>query len=154
MEKQIQIITALLEEILEKLTVEGAVEYMESGIDPIFTIRTREAGLLIGEDGKHLIALSHLVKKIAEQKLKRDNLEKIFFLLDVNDYQLKKVEELKNVARMSAQRAMFFKREMEMDPMSSYERRIVHSVLGEYPDIKTESAGEEPYRRVVIKPIG
>lgn len=153
MEKQIQIITALLKEILDKLTIEGEIEYLESGIDPIFTIRTREAGLLIGEDGKHLIALSHLIKKMAENKLRQENLEKVFFLIDVNDYQLKKVEELRNIARMSAQRAMFFKREMEMDPMSSYERRIVHSVLGEYPDIKTESAGEEPYRRVIIKPI-
>ena len=92
-ENQIKIISALLVELLEKMTVVGQVECSEMDGGPVFTIKTREAGILIGEDGKHLIALSHLVKKMAENKLKKDNLEDLPFLLDVNDYQMKRIEE-------------------------------------------------------------
>lgn len=153
MEKQIKIISALLEEILEKMTLVGSVEYFEAEYGHVFTIKTKEAGILIGEDGKHLIALSHIVKKIAENRLRKDKADPISFVLDINDYQLKKLEDLKNTARMSAQRARFFKKDLEMDPMSAYDRRIIHSILGEYPDIKTESVGDDPNRRIVIKPI-
>src|SRR3989338_2118028 len=133
MENQIKIIIALLEEILEKMTISGQVDQVEKDGNTIFTIKTRETGILIGEDGKHLIALSHIVKKIVQNKFKKDNLEDLPFLLDVNDYQMKRIEELRNIARMSAQRVIFFKKEMEMEPMSAYDRRIVHSVLGGYP---------------------
>lgn len=153
MENQTKIISAILEELLERMTIPGQIERSEIEGGPVFTIKTREAGILIGEDGKHLIALSHIVKKMAENKLKKENLEDIPFLLDVNDYQMKRIEELRNVARMSAQRVLFFKKELEMEPMSAYDRRIIHSVLGGYPDIRTESVGEGFERRVVIKPI-
>lgn len=149
MENQIKIISALLEEMLEKMTVDGQVECSEMDDGPVFTIKTKEAGILIGEDGKHLMALSHVVKKMVENKLK----EGFPFLLDVNDYQTKKIEELRNIARMNAQRVRFFKKELEMEPMTAYDRRIIHSFLGGYPDIKTESVGEGLDRRVVIKPI-
>ena len=70
-ENQIKIISALLAELLEKMTVVGQVECSEMDGGPVFTIKTREAGILIGEDGKHLVALSHIVKKMAENKLRR-----------------------------------------------------------------------------------
>ena len=146
-------IKLILEEVLSRLTIEGQVNFCEDDDYPRFIIKTQEAGILIGEDGKHLIALSHIIKKITENKLKNDNLENFSFFLDVNDYQMKKIEELKNLARMNAQKARYFKKEVEMEPMSSYDRRIIHSALSEYLDIKTESVGEGMDRRVVIKPI-
>ena len=57
------------------------------------------------------------------------------------------------MARMHAQRVRYFKKEVEMRPMNAYDRRIVHSVLQEYPDISTQSTGEGPDRRVVVKPL-
>lgn len=153
MGNQKEIIKSIIKDLLEKMTVVGSVEFIEDANHPRFIIRTREAGTLIGEDGAHLVSLNHVVKKICENKLRCENLEQIMFFLDVNDYQMKKIEELENMARMSAQRVMFFKKELELDPMSSYDRRIVHAVLGEYPDIKTESVGEGINRRVVIRPI-
>ncbi|MCX6731552.1 MAG: hypothetical protein NTX55_01015 [Candidatus Parcubacteria bacterium] len=143
-----------MEQILEKLTVEGEIEILEDSECPQFIVKTREGGVLIGENGQHLVALNHLLKKISESELKRQNLEMVRFFLDVNDYQTKKNEELKNLARMMAQRVRYFKKEIEMEPMTSYERRIIHATLTEYPDIMTESAGEGPNRRVVIKPYG
>lgn len=151
MEKQKQIIKSLIESFLEKMTVRGEVEIMDSSECPQFIIRTKEAGILIGENGHNLTAFNHLLKKITENEMKRNELEKIQFFLDVNDYQAKKIEDLKNIARMSAQRVRYFKKELKMDPMNAYERRIIHAVLTEYPDIATESTGEDPNRCVVIK---
>ncbi len=152
MEKQIQIIKSTIETILEKLTVNGEVKVLFSSEYPQFIIRTKEAGILIGDNGQNLMALNCLVKKITENEFKKRELENISFFLDVNDYQTKKIEELKNIAKMNAQRARYFKKEIIMDPMNAYERRIIHSALAEYPDIETKSVGEEPDRRVIIKP--
>jgi len=153
MEKQKQIIKLLIKEILEKMAVQGEVEIIENGEYPQFIIRTKEAGILIGEGGQNLIAFNHLLKKIADGEFKKNNLEKIQFFLDVNDYQAKKNEDIKNIARMAAQRVRYFKKETELEPMTAYERRIIHSSLTEYPDITTESVGEGLDRRVVIKPL-
>lgn len=152
MERQKIIIKSIIEQVLEKLTISGEVEILENNECPQFIIRTKEAGILIGENGQHLIALSHILKKIIDQEFKKNNLETTSFFLDINDYQAKKNEELKNLAKMAAQRVRYFKKEIAMEPMNAYERKIIHSALTEYPDIMTESTGEEPNRRIVIKP--
>ncbi|MBU3925575.1 KH domain-containing protein [Patescibacteria group bacterium] len=153
MENQAQIVKSLIEVILEKLSVSGEIEILENMEGVQFVIKTKEAGLLIGEGGQNLFALNHLLKKIAENEFKKNDLERIQFFLDINGYQAKRIEELKNIARMNAQRVRYFKKEISLEPMNSYERRIIHSVLTEYPDIITESFGEDPNRHVIIKPF-
>jgi len=153
MKPQLENIKKIIETLLEKLNVKGEVEFMETGEGICFLIRTREGSLLIGENGQNLLALNHIVKRIAEKVIGGDKEnEKIIFSLDVNDYQAKKIDDLKNQARLSAQRVRYFKKEIVMRPMTSFERRIIHAVLTECPDIMTESVGEEPNRKVVIKP--
>lgn len=154
MERQITLIKTLISEIIDKMTVEGSVDVVDEMDCPRFVIRTKEAGLLIGDEGKNLRALNSLVKKMIDNLFKKEGIEdKFLFILDVNDYQAKKIEDVKNQAMVSAQRARYFKKEVEMEPMGSYDRRIVHSVLSVYPDIKTESVGEEPFRRIIIRLI-
>ena len=152
MKPQLEKIKIIIEALLEKLNVRGEVEFMETGEGTRFLIKTYEGALLIGENGQNLLALNHLVKKIAEHDLNGTDDEKIIFSLDVNDYQAKKIDDLKNLARLNAQRVRYFKKEIILKPMTSFERRIIHAVLTESPDITTESVGEEPNRKVVIKP--
>ncbi len=154
MEPKLEIIKKITEELLEKLGVKGNVELMETGEGRRFLIKASEWVILIGENGQNLLALNHIVKKISDRVLNNDlkEEERIIFSLDVNDYQAKKIEDLKNLARMSAQRVRYFKKEIAMRPMSSFERRIIHSFFTECPDITTESIGEEPNRKVVVKP--
>ncbi len=152
-ENQIQTIKKILEDLLEKMTINAEIDIIEGEDHPQFVVRAQEAGILIGENGQRLSALSHLLKRIAENEFTKNNLEKIQFSVDINDYQAKKNEELKNLARMSAQRVRYFKKEIELEPMTAYERRVIHAALTEYPDITTESIGESPNRRVVIKPF-
>ena len=77
----------------------------------------------------------------------------IFHLnLDINDYKKKKIDFLKKTAKELADEVMVSKVEKSMLPMSSYERRIVHSELSKRQDVKTESRGEGVNRYVVILP--
>ncbi|MFH0755387.1 MAG: R3H domain-containing nucleic acid-binding protein [bacterium] len=116
----------------------------------LFKIKSSEPSLLIGENGETFHALSHIIKKIVSKDLVE---EEIDFLLDVNDYKSSLVEKLKIKADMLANRARDMKTNVEMEPMSSYERLIVHSALSGQSNIKTESVGEGRERKLIIKYI-
>lgn len=145
-------IQTLIYNLLEKMGCSSSVDFTEYPENIFFNIHSREGRLLIGESGDRLRALNHIVRKMAERELPKET-ENLRFFVDVNDYQKQKIEELKDLARLSAQRVRYFKKEVEMQPMSAYERRIVHATLTEYPDITTQSSGEGEERRVVIKPL-
>ncbi|QQG42698.1 MAG: hypothetical protein HYW15_00520 [Candidatus Giovannonibacteria bacterium] len=148
--EQIEFVDGTIRAVLEKMGFSFSLEFQEGGEDSWFLIKAPEAPLLIGDGGKHLAAFSFLVKRIFEQKFPEGKPQ---FLIDINDYNKKRIEEIKDAARLHAQRVRYFKKEVEMRPMNAYDRRIVHSVLQEYPDIATESTGQGPERRVVIKPL-
>lgn len=113
-----------------------------------FVITTPDSAILIGENGERLLALNHLMKRIVE----REKVEGHFsFMIDVNDYQKKRIDDIRSKAHMLAERARYFKSSVEMDPMSSYERMIVHAQFTRVPDIMTESIGKGPDRKVVLK---
>lgn len=155
---QIEFVENAIKTLLRQMGFSFSLEFQEGGEDSWFIIKTQDAPLLIGDNGKHLSALSHVVKRIYEQKFPppvggSPAGGKFQFLIDINDYNKKKIEEIKDAARMHAQRVRYFKKPMEMKPMNAYERRIVHYVLQEYPDIATESTGQGLERRVVIKPL-
>ena len=112
-------------------------------------IATTDSAVLIGERGDRLLALNHIVKKIVEHENSEG--EEVSFLIDVNDYQKRRIDSLRSKAHMLAERARYFKSSVEMEPMSSYERMIVHAEFSETPDIMTESSGKGKERHVVLK---
>lgn len=140
----------ILQEILRKMNIQAAVRRLDFLDAPYFQIETQDSSLLIGEGGQHLYALQTIVRRVAEQKNGGPCQP---FLIDVGDYQRQRIEEIKERARMGAQRVRYFKKEVVMQPMNSYERRIIHLALVEDPDVSTESIGEGENRRVVIKPV-
>ncbi len=103
---------------------------------------------LIGERGEHLRALNMVARRLVEQKHGEDAAS---FLIDVNNYLESQMERVRQNARMLAQRARLFKHDVELEPMSPYERLVVHELFAEDPDIKTESSGEGKFRRVVLR---
>lgn len=113
-----------------------------------FVVITPESSILIGEEGARILALNHLMKRIVEKKFPG---EKISFMIDVNDYQKKHIEDIRTKAHMLAERARYFKSSVEMDPMSSYERMIVHAEFTMSPDMTTSSLGIGKERHVVLK---
>ncbi len=112
-------------------------------------IDTPDSRFMIGRDGETLRSLNHLVRKMLEKNSTEEQTSKLF--IDVNAYQKKRFDNLKTIAHMMAERARYFKSSIEVDPMPAYERRIVHMFLEGSPDIKTESEGYGPNRRVIIK---
>lgn len=153
MNEDYTIIKELIETLLEKMSVEAELNFIEGIEAPVFLIQTNEAGILIGEGGNNLFSLSHILKKIVSKVFENKNKEIPIFTLDVNGYYTKKINNLKETAKMGAERVRFFKKEVELDPMNAFERRVVHTVLNEYPDVKTESIGNEGRdRRIVIRP--
>ncbi len=113
-----------------------------------FMISTPDSAILIGEKGDRLMAINHLIKRMVE---KHSGVAELSFLVDINDYQKKHIDEIRAKAGMLAERARYFKSSVEMDPMSSYERMIVHAEFTDVGDIATESTGYGKDRRVVIR---
>ncbi len=114
-------------------------------------IDTPDSRFMIGRDGETLRSLNHIVQKIIEKDSLDSEETRIF--IDVNGYQKKRFDNLKTIAHMMAERARYFKSNIEIDPMPAYERRIIHMFLEGSKDIKTESEGYGPNRKVVIKYI-
>ena len=73
------------------------------------------------------------------------------FLIDVNGHHEAQMEHVRQDARTLAQRVRLFKHDVEMPPLSSYERLVVHEMFSNDPDITTESAGEGKFRHIVLK---
>jgi len=147
--EQLDFISETIGGLLDRIGISYSLEPQEGGEEIWFCVKTADAPLLVGENGRHLAAFSAVLRRIVEKKFP----EPVRFVVDVNDYHRKRTEELKDMARMHAQRVRYFKKEVEMHPMNAYERRVVHTVLQEYPDIATESVGEGMERRVVVKPV-
>ena len=146
-----------IKEILNKATISAediSVDCDEKTGDIWCRIKSHESHLLIGRDGENLSAFNHIARRIFEKRAGIDGQQTLNnILIDVNDYQKGRNENIKSTAHMLSERAIFFKASIEADPMSSYDRRIIHEFLSEKPNIKTESVGEGKNRRVVIKYI-
>ena len=118
----------------------------------IYSIETNEAKKLIGAHGDTIHAIDLLLKKIVEKKHPRGpEEEETHFIVDVNDYRTRQIKDLQAKALMMAERARSFQYDVELNPMTAYERLIVHSTLQGAPHVKTESQGEGRNRRVVIR---
>jgi len=116
-------------------------------------IETPDSSFMIGREGETLRSLNHIVQKIVEKEIVHTDEKGPSIFIDINGYQKKRFESLKNIAHMMAERARYFKSNIEIDPMPAFERRIIHMFLEGAKDIKTESEGYGPTRRVVIKYI-
>ncbi|MFO0704682.1 MAG: R3H domain-containing nucleic acid-binding protein [Candidatus Andersenbacteria bacterium] len=111
-------------------------------------ITTEESRRLIGQHGATLQALQHLVRLLVSGQTGRP----CFATVDVNDYKAKREQQIIDLAREAAEKATRTDNMVILRPMTSFERRLVHVALQERPEVTTESLGQEPNRRVVIKP--
>ena len=148
------LIKTLLDEFLTHLgvTYEG-IAVTDRGGSTLFTIKTAESGKLIGTHGETLSALNHLIKKIYEEKMRAGGTASVdaHFTVDINGYQAERIHTLEGEAHLLAERARTFRYDIEMSPMSSYERMIVHATLKGVPDIETTSVGEGKMRHIVVR---
>ncbi|MDF2558308.1 MAG: protein jag [Bacillales bacterium] len=104
--------------------------------------------LLIGKRGQVLNSLQYLAQLVANQHSEQF----MTILLDAEDYRKRRTETLESLAFKMADRALYTKKEVALEPMPSYERKVIHAALMNKKKIKTYSNGTEPYRHIVIAP--
>jgi spoIIIJ-associated protein len=111
-----------------------------------------DAKLLIGKKGQTLEALQFLLR----QMCKGTKVEQAHFLLDVANYRQRRRETIVDQAKEGAVAVLNGEsEEVELIPMSAFERRIVHKYLQEnFPELSSNSKGEDPERRIVISYVG
>ena len=142
-------IQKIVKEFFQKMTIEGEIEILPPKDETlIINLKIEDPQILIGEKGQTLFEIQHLLKAILRRKI----LENFYIDLDINDYKKKKIEYLKELARSIADEVSLTKKERVLSPMPAYERRIIHLEIAERKDVTTESIGQEPERRIVIKP--
>lgn len=141
-------IKSFLYSFLKDLGFNANIEMTTKDDIPVFNIFSDNDSLLIGKNGKNLSALSYYVKQV----LYKEIMIPYKFIIDVSDYNKAKEKSLEKLAINIAKEVKKSKVEASLDSMNSYERRIVHNILKDNKYVYTESIGEDPNRKVVIKP--
>lgn len=111
------------------------------------TMHSQNSSILIGKGGRTLSSLQNLLRAVI---YRQTNIH-INVVLDVENYKERQEHNIERLAKKLAKEVLKTKEPITMDSMNSYERRLVHSALAEFKNITTESEGEEPNRKVVIK---
>ena len=110
------------------------------------TLNGEEAGRLIGYRGETLNAMQLVLSSIANKKIEG----KVRIILDIENYREKRKIALEELADKLARTVIRNGKQVTLEPMSAYERKIIHNRLQDSQRVKTYSVGEEPYRKVVI----
>ena len=120
----------------------------EDNIPVAFDIKGEDLGILIGRHGQTLSSLQYIVRLIVSHQTK----VWIPIIIDVEGYRQRRYQALQALAYRMAERVKVQRIPFALEPMPAYERRIVHLILAEHPDVTTESTGEGEKRKVVISP--
>mgnify|MGYP000926150693 FL=1 len=147
LDKPEQGIRQVLENLLNKMKINYEIANIEYEKDKVrINLIGKDMGLVIGRKGETLNALQYIVGLI----INRQREERLRVILDVEDYRKKREESLEALAIRLSEKVKETRKNIVMRPMSSQERRIVHTALQGDPNITTYSIGEEPNRKLVI----
>ncbi len=143
----IENIKKFLDEFIDKINTEK-LEYKIKEEDNIVKvdINGENTGFLIGYRGEVLNSIQTIVSNVASKSSK----EKVRVLVNIGGYREKREKDLQNLATKIAGTVIKTRKPITLEPMSAYERKIIHTKLQENIRVKTHSIGEEPYRKVVI----
>ena len=142
-------VRAIVATVVEALGVEGEVEVTEDDDRILATVDGEEVGLLIGRRGQTIDALQLLCYRAAFRGIN----DRKRVQVDAAGYRDRRRELLEGQADRAAKRALESGKEIELEPMSASERKVVHDHLVERSGIETFSEGEEPERCVIVAPL-
>lgn len=143
-----EIAAEFLENVLSKMGLTFVVEVEENEQEARLEMTGTESGCVIGYRGEVLDALQYLTSLVANKG--KDTYKRV--LLDTENYRSKRIEKLQTLAKNLEQKAIRTKRPVKLEPMNSFERRVIHSALQDSEAVTTASEGNSPYRYVVITP--
>lgn len=140
---------ATIQDILGRLGIQASVEEYEGDEgEIILDIVGEDLGILIGRHGRTLDALQVLVSAVTNRRLD----QRYPLVVDVSGYRHRRRVKLEDIARRAADRVARQHRPVQLRPMTSFERRVIHVVLRDDRRVRTESEGDEPRRMVVVHP--
>jgi spoIIIJ-associated protein len=142
-------VRAVLERIVEELELEAEISVEEDEGEIRAAIDGDDVGLLIGRHGQTIDA----VQLLCYQAAFRGRQDRKRVSVDAAGYRQRQGEALRRRADVAAEDAIRQRRQIEMEPMGSNERRVVHEHLRDRPEVETHSEGDEPHRFVVISPL-
>lgn len=144
-----EIVEKHLKEFFSYLEISPELEIEQ--IDEGFSIKItgRNLNFLIGYRGESLDALQYLVT----QTIYRENNTWTPINIDINGYKQKKLEKIEESVKDIVDRVRFHQKEFVLPPLNSFERRHVHMLISDYIDVKSESRGEGPERRLYLMPV-
>ena len=138
-----------LQQIFRAMDLEVAIERKDRPHSIELNLSGHNLGILIGKHGQTLDALQYLVNLAANQGLTE---ERVRIILDIEDYRERREETLYRLAARLAERCCRTNQRVVLEPMNRHERKIIHLALQENHRVLTYSAGDEPFRKVVIEP--
>jgi spoIIIJ-associated protein len=137
--------------LLADMNIEAEVTLGEGdNDDKLINIAGEGASILIGHHGDTLDSLQYLANLAANKKIDGEKKEYVKISVDIEGYRAKREETLRTLARRKAEQVIRYKRSVMLEPMSPYERRIIHSEIQNMDGVKTNSIGSESNRKVVI----
>src|SRR5215212_1527279 len=142
-------IRELLNRVALGFGLRASVEIEESDEEIRATVNGEDLGLLIGKHGATIDALQHLAGRVGF----RGSDGRKAVVVDAAGYRERREGALRRAADQAASDALAYGRAVELEPMSSPERRIVHTYLRDRGDVQTHSEGDEPERRLVVSPV-
>jgi len=135
-----------LSKVFEKMNLEAEITAVLEDRTLNVSIEGKDMALLIGRRGQTLDSLQYLVSLVVN----KDHEDYIRVMLDTENYRTKREETLVKLAHKLAHKARQYRKDITLEPMNPYERRIIHSALQNNSYVSTRSEGEEPFRKVVI----
>lgn len=136
-----------VKELLKNIGVTANLELKKRNDAINITIFSDNNAILIGKNGKNMESLTTIVRQV----IQTETGEHYKINIDINDYKEKIHENLVRQAKKIAREVSKTKIDAKLDPMNSYERRLIHEALKDNKYVYTESVGEEPNRCLVIK---
>lgn len=140
----------ILDNILGFLLLEGSYDIQDSEDGYHVEIQTEDAGRLIGFKGDSLSALQLLVSQILSRQAEGEEFKRV--IIDVSGWRQNKEEELKTRTQGWIEQVKEEGQDMELEPMPSWQRRIVHMTVQDTDGVESESVGEGRDRHLVIRP--
>lgn len=141
------LLQTFVKDFLDRLGIAADSVSVTSGHRTLVAVQSSDPAVL-NQDGEVVRALNTIAKRMIERSHGEDAAA---FLIDINGHHESRMERVREQARMLASRARLFKHDVDMPPLSAYERLVVHELFHDDPEIKTESAGEGKFRHIVLK---
>jgi spoIIIJ-associated protein len=142
-------VRAIVERVVEALEIDGTVEVTEDERQITATVDGEDVGRLIGRRGQTIDAVQLVCYRAAHWEAG----DRKRVVVDASGYRERRREQLEHQADRAAERALETGREIELEPMTANERKVVHDHLKERAGIETFSEGEEPERCVIVAPL-